>query len=132
MGMQVEGGGMSELTCEVDVAMSFQDLGQEMSYHVIERVWDAEEYAASQEISVLPVRGLVTGVKGQADVELGGHATREELHVLIREEELPEDCPSLTDRVVMGELEYGVMSFLYEPALKVYELVLNRIGKVSG
>jgi len=111
---------------EADLGVAFADLGSEMVYRVVSTTVDVDAGTVTETWDDRDVVGLVGTVRDEG-VEPAGEQTRgAKLQVLVRSEELPADCPALTDRVIVRGEEYAIEEFRYMSEGGLFDLAVRR------
>ncbi|HBN77795.1 MAG TPA: hypothetical protein DD473_18695 [Planctomycetaceae bacterium] len=109
-----------------DLSLVFADFGKAVVYRVVESSVDAASLVVEEELTDVELLAMPGHVDEQRLDVADGQSRAGLMELVIRVSELPEDCPSLTDRVVMEGEEYAIVDFRFEQVLGVVQLTVRR------
>lgn len=99
----------TQISTDMDLMLS--DWQRPVTYRVVSTERDVAQQQLTETYTDLELQGMISPVSIEADRRTAGQANNAELEVLLRDSDLPDDAPQLTDRLVMDGEEYQLRDF---------------------
>jgi len=108
---------------EADLDLALADWGVAVTYRQISPSYSPATQQASEVQSDSSLTALISGDAGQPTVGTAGQHTSNLIEFFVKQSELPEGEPKLTNRIVHGNREYEIVGFANSEDGLTYQLL---------
>ncbi len=102
------------LQIQDDITRAILDWGVAMTYRVVERQLNHETQQVTETFTDTSCSVLIESEERMPTQEAGGQTVDGAMRVVVSQDELPDDAPQLTDRVLIAGEQYDITAFEFD------------------